>query len=365
MRCTGLRRRSPPECSWLLSLRGPRLSAAQRLTRASVDAKVAEQIAAHGRTTFWVVLREQANLNPARSMRPAPRGRYVYDTLTATADRTQRSLKQYLGTAPCAVQVLLDPERDPGDGRRHGSPGACRAPGGGQDHPGRRLQDPTGCPRHPGADPEHRGVGRRPHQRAAGLVDVQRSRREHRRRQRRHRRPSTPPGALVAKYRGNHGGGNFDHNYNWWDPSAVCASAAPCDNNGHGTHTMGTMVGDDGDRARTRSASPRTRSGSRPRAARPTAARRTRCCRRASSCWRRPTSTARTRSPNLRPTSSTTRGATATGATPSTRRSSRPGSRPASSRRSRTATPGRAAAPSARRAATPRATRSARSTSTT
>ncbi|GIH04650.1 hypothetical protein Rhe02_27170 [Rhizocola hellebori] len=52
--------------------------------------------------------------------------------------------------------------------------------------------------------------------------------------------------ALVAKYRGNLGGGVFDHNYNWFDPSEVCPTAAPCDNNGHGTHTMGTMVGDDG-----------------------------------------------------------------------------------------------------------------------
>ena len=53
--------------------------------------------------------------------------------------------------------------------------------------------------------------------------------------------------ALVGHYRGNLGGGNFDHNYNWWDPSNICAnpSTAPCDNNGHGSHTMGTMVGDD------------------------------------------------------------------------------------------------------------------------
>jgi subtilisin family serine protease len=52
--------------------------------------------------------------------------------------------------------------------------------------------------------------------------------------------------ALVGKYRGNLGNGSFDHNYNWFDPSHGCPSAAPCDNNGHGTHTMGTMVGDDG-----------------------------------------------------------------------------------------------------------------------
>jgi len=54
--------------------------------------------------------------------------------------------------------------------------------------------------------------------------------------------------ALVNQYRGNLGEGSFDHNYNWWDPSEVCGSpsTAPCDNVDHGTHTMGTMVGDDG-----------------------------------------------------------------------------------------------------------------------
>jgi subtilisin family serine protease len=55
--------------------------------------------------------------------------------------------------------------------------------------------------------------------------------------------------ALVRQYRGNLGGGTFDHNYNWFDPSQVCGSPslAPCDNVFHGTHTMGTMVGADGD----------------------------------------------------------------------------------------------------------------------
>ena len=53
--------------------------------------------------------------------------------------------------------------------------------------------------------------------------------------------------ALVRQYRGNLGGGVFNHNYNWDDPSNVCGnpSLAPCDNNNHGTHTMGTMVGED------------------------------------------------------------------------------------------------------------------------
>jgi subtilisin family serine protease len=53
--------------------------------------------------------------------------------------------------------------------------------------------------------------------------------------------------ALVGRYRGSIGGSQFDHDYNWFDPSNVCGdpSTAPCDNHGHGTHTMGTMVGDD------------------------------------------------------------------------------------------------------------------------
>jgi subtilisin family serine protease len=52
--------------------------------------------------------------------------------------------------------------------------------------------------------------------------------------------------ALVTQYRGNFGGGTFDHNYHWHDPSSICPAPAPCDNNGHGTHVTGTMVGDDG-----------------------------------------------------------------------------------------------------------------------
>jgi len=61
--------------------------------------------------------------------------------------------------------------------------------------------------------------------------------------------------ALKSHYRGWNGTA-ADHNYNWWD--AIHADidgngnpcgfnlAVPCDDNGHGTHTMGTGIGDDG-----------------------------------------------------------------------------------------------------------------------
>jgi len=51
--------------------------------------------------------------------------------------------------------------------------------------------------------------------------------------------------ALNQHYRGKLAGGSYNHNYNWFDPTGTYPSA-PGDNNGHGTHTMGTMVGGDG-----------------------------------------------------------------------------------------------------------------------
>jgi subtilisin family serine protease/Zn-dependent metalloprotease len=48
--------------------------------------------------------------------------------------------------------------------------------------------------------------------------------------------------ALVHQYRGNNGG-LFSHDYNWFDPQGV---TTPEDENDHGTHTMGSMVGADG-----------------------------------------------------------------------------------------------------------------------
>ena len=57
--------------------------------------------------------------------------------------------------------------------------------------------------------------------------------------------------AIKNQYRG-WSGSSADHNYNWHDSihsgGGVCGpdSDEPCDDHSHGTHTMGTMVGDDG-----------------------------------------------------------------------------------------------------------------------
>jgi hypothetical protein len=51
--------------------------------------------------------------------------------------------------------------------------------------------------------------------------------------------------ALVAQYRGTLDNGSFSHDGNWFDPTGICGDV-PCDNVGHGTHTVGTIVGGDG-----------------------------------------------------------------------------------------------------------------------
>ncbi len=50
--------------------------------------------------------------------------------------------------------------------------------------------------------------------------------------------------AIINHYRGWNGS-TADHNYNWWDATSTYPST-PDDGHGHGTHTTGTMVGDDG-----------------------------------------------------------------------------------------------------------------------
>ncbi len=55
---------------------------------------------------------------------------------------------------------------------------------------------------------------------------------------------------LINQYRGWNGA-NANHNYSWHDAihngGGICGpdSVEPCDDHGHGTHTMGTMVGND------------------------------------------------------------------------------------------------------------------------
>lgn len=60
--------------------------------------------------------------------------------------------------------------------------------------------------------------------------------------------------ALINHYRGGNNPATVNHDYNWFDGVGATGASncgplwrdAPCDDYGHGTHVMGTAVGDDG-----------------------------------------------------------------------------------------------------------------------
>jgi subtilisin family serine protease len=214
--------------------------------RDKVEAAVLQK-AAKGDTTFWVLLREKANLAPAFGMQDDARGEFVYRELTELADRSQANLRAELeargakfkpywilnGIRVTGDQSLLmdlaardDVKAIVDDGAFHIPPVKVEATPPQVDAIAWNIEAVRAF--RVWSDFNVRGENI-----VVANVDTG---------------VHYTHSALVNQYRGNLGGGNFDHNYNWWDPSNICGnpSQVPCDNNNHGTHTMGTMVGDDG-----------------------------------------------------------------------------------------------------------------------
>ena len=151
--------------------------------------------------------------------------------------------------------------------------------------------------------------------------------------------------ALTNQYRGNLGGGEFSHDYNWWDPTGICGDDAVRQRRATGpTRWARWSAATAPARSRPTSASPPAHSGSPPRAARTSAAASRPAVRRASSSWRRPTSNGENPDPAKRPdiVNNSWGGGPGDAVLPRDRR--RTGGRPASFRCSRPATPARSAA---------------------
>jgi subtilisin family serine protease len=223
------------------------VGAAAQEARGKFQAGVLESLAT-GEKTVWVLLHEQANLAPAPQIKDdVERGSFVYQTLRDVASRSQAGLRAELDNRGAkyksfwilnAIRVtgteglLMDIAERP-DVKAILADGAFHIP-------------PVAAGRNePKVDTVEWNIERikapavwNQFNRGEGIVVANIDTGVH----------YTHP-ALVNQYRGNLGGGNFDHNFNWEDPSNICGnpSDVPCDNNAHGTHTMGTMVGDDGD----------------------------------------------------------------------------------------------------------------------
>ncbi|MEH1169576.1 S8 family serine peptidase [Micromonospora sp. CPCC 205539] len=234
----------------LLGLTGQPVVAARAApapAHASVNQRLLSQLGTTGSGIFLVYLRATAPVaETARLRDPDDRAREVHRLLTTTAERSQRDLRALLTArkAPHTAYWIANAVRVTGDRRlvdeiakrpevarieaSRSYPLARPAPAAGNRAGTNAVEwglTNINAPR----------VWSEFSDRGAGVVvanidsGVQ------------YDHP-----ALVGAYRGTVGGGAFDHDYNWYDPAGACPSAAPCDNNSHGTHTMGTMVGDDG-----------------------------------------------------------------------------------------------------------------------
>lgn len=225
-----------------------------------IDARVLTQIAGEGSADALILLGERPDLSPAYALTSKEaRGRWVYDTLTAAATRSQTPVLTELEAAGIsyrrfwAVNAILARLDGAALARVLALPGVAAVR----------------------ADAIHQGISPLPAEEIAAATaaiswGVQRVEAPWA-----WARGFTGAGvvlsgqdtgytwdhpALITAYRGYDAArGTIDHNYNWRDAiqtpiSGVTnpcgyGSLIPCDDNGHGTHTMGTMAGNDLDPA--------------------------------------------------------------------------------------------------------------------
>jgi serine protease AprX len=234
-------------------------------------AKIQEWVLEHtrdgARSEFFIVLRERADLALAEQLpTKEAKGWFVYEALTETADRTQKPVRDWLDArgvpyrAFYIVNALLvtggrdlalklasrdDVERIEGNPVIHNDlpgPGVVEDMGEGPAAPaGSGVVNAPDTTEWNVSKVSAPGVWALGYQGQGIVVGGQDTgyRWTH--------------AALKKKYRGwDDSTSTVDHNYNWHDAihtgGGTCGpnSMQPCDDYGHGTHTMGTVLGDDG-----------------------------------------------------------------------------------------------------------------------
>lgn len=224
--------------------------------QAGVDASVLETLEAQGEAEFLVYLHEQADLSPAGAIAgKSARGAYVVEQLQATAARTQPAViaeLERMGAAyrPFWIANMIWVRGDAAAVER-----LARRPDVAHLYANPRVRMALPPPERAALSPAvvEAGVQRvgAPSVWAMGItgegivVGGQDT------------GYAWEHPALQRQYRG-WDGATADHNYNWHDAITTelssetvynpCgfSSPVPCDDSSHGTHTMGTMVGDDG-----------------------------------------------------------------------------------------------------------------------
>ncbi len=219
-----------------------------------VDATVLQEAQQGQNVEFLVVMAEQADVSHAKTLKTKEaKGTYVFNTLQQTALRTQAQLTTILeqNNADFRSFVIVNAVWVKGDINLIQAIAQLNEVAELQANPTTQFQAPRQEAEDPGRSPSaiEWGITR------IGADDVWAE-------------GYTGQGIIVAGqdtgYEWDHpaliknykgwDGTNVDHNYNWHDaihsnggnnPCGV-DSTEPCDDNNHGTHTMGTMIGTDG-----------------------------------------------------------------------------------------------------------------------
>src|SRR5213083_3439711 len=232
-------------------------SASQSAAAQKIAPWVTEHTANGQQAEFFVVLADQADLSPAAALHTkAQKGRFVHDALWNKAQTTQGPILQWLRERGIEHSSFYIVNAILVKGSREIAEALAARPDVGRVEGNPHIQNPLPAP---GAVVESSSQSQKPETIEPGIAYTH--------------APAvwalgfrgqgiTVAGAdtgerwthnaLKPHYRGWNGV-TADHNYNWHDSihnsvGNPCGndSPFPCDDNGHGTHTIGTAIGDDG-----------------------------------------------------------------------------------------------------------------------
>jgi len=207
-----------------------------------IEPLVLEEVAAKGSTDFFIWMAETADLSPAYAMNSKlEKGTFVFNALRETAEASQAELRAYLDGLGVTYQPFYIANKVLVQG---GSGELVQAVAARPDvaritaNHLYQLDEPFIDPNPPEAVGSniafvnandvwalgYNGAGTVLAGNDTGL--------------------DWDHPAIINQYRGWNGS-SANHNYNWWDATGTYPTV-PNDGHGHGTHTTGTMVGDDG-----------------------------------------------------------------------------------------------------------------------